>query len=599
MLLVALVATTAFAACGGSDSNDDGGGVTVTGLKVTKTSLTFTKAGGEETISAQSSQQASATSDATWCTVSTGTMSANLKVTPITVKVAAMTTEINDRSATIIVKAGSETTTVTVTQKAGDILTVSQTEYQVGAEGGTVAVKVTSNGDYTVASDAAWLTVGAKGNGEHSFTAAANPAGNRTATVTFTLNKETATVRIVQTAGQQGTITASAADIAKLMYPGWNLGNTMEGLNWKTSTAPLGENYGIETETHWQGTKTTQAVIDFVKSQGFKSVRIPCNWVCGHISNATDYTIDAAWMNRVQEIVDYCIGSGLYVVLNDHYDGGWIENSFGDLSEATVSKNCDVMKKIWTQIANHFRDYDEHLLFAGLNEPSVDNQAKTDILIRYEQAFIDAVRSTGGNNDKRTLVVQGPSTNIDNTVQFYHMPTDTESGHLMLEVHFYDPFGFTHCSFGGDMGEDKAKKGDWNWPLYFWGSDNHVASSSSYIDQNSTWGEESYVKQQMQKMNTNFVSKGIPVLIGEYGCNWRKLASDQDKHDASVKAYHKTVVAESINNGCIPVVWDINAASQNGLHGIMTVINRANLTVFCQFAMDGITEGVAAGNWPY
>lgn len=599
MLLVALVATTAFAACGGDDDSGSGsgGGTTVTGMNVQPSSLTFTKDGGEQTVSVQAPSQASATSDQSWCTVTTGTMSPNLKVTPVTVKVAAMTTETADRTATITLKAGSESATVTVTQKAGDILTVTPSEYAVAAEGGTFSVKVTTNGDYQVASDAAWLAVGAKGTGEHSFTAAANTSSQRTATLTFTLNKETATVTVTQAAGQAGTITATAMQIARQMNPGWNLGNTMEG---GSNANNYTINGGVGAETSWQRTKTTQAVIDYVKSKGFKSVRIPTAWVMGHVSNETDMTIDKAWLDRVQEIVDYCINAGLYVMVNDHWDGGWVENSFGDITDATVQKNCDKMKKLWTQIATRFRDYDEHLLFAGLNEPACDNQNKTNALQKYEQAFIDAVRATGGNNAKRTLVVQGPSTNIDNTDKWFDVSKLNDpagAGYLGVEVHYYDPFGFTHCHFGGTMGEDKAKKGDWNWPLYFWGSANHVSGADA--DYNSTWGEEAYLKGQMEKMSKKFASKGYPVFIGEYGANWRQLSSNQAQHDASIKQWFKDVTTQAINNGCVPMAWDINSPNQGGKAGVMTILNRATLSVFCQPAMDGITEGVAAASWPY
>ncbi len=115
----------------------------------------------------------------------------------------------------------------------------------------------------------------------------------------------------------------SAMDIAQLMYPGWNLGNTMEGGDSKN----LWKNAGVATETAWQNTKTTQAFIDAVKAAGFKSVRIPCAWVMGHITDADNCTIDPAWMKRVKEIVDYCIADGLYVIINQHWDGGWIEHN--------------------------------------------------------------------------------------------------------------------------------------------------------------------------------------------------------------------------------------------------------------------------------
>lgn len=577
MLLVALVATTAFAACGDDDNGSGGGGGSVTGLKVSPTELTFAQHGGEQTLSAQAPSQASATSDQAWCTVSAGTMSPNLKVTPITVKVAAMTTETADRTAVITVKTGSETATVTVTQKAGDVLTVPQTEYEIGAEGGTISVKVVSNGDYKVASDAGWLTVGAKGSGEHSFTAAANPSGARRATITFTLNKETATVTVIQAAGQQGTITATAREIAKQMYPAWNLGNTLEPPGNSTSA-----------ETSWQPTKTNQQILDYVKKLGFKAVRIPCSWNC----HATNGKIDAAWMARVKEIVDYCINDGLYVMLNDHWDSGWIEvDGFTNLSESNVTAKLELLKTYWTQIAETFRDYDEHLLFAALNEPNCDNQAKTDVLLRYEQGFIDVVRATGGNNAKRTLIVQGPSTDIDNTDNFYDIAKlkDSATDALMFEVHYYSPWNF--CG----MEKDES----WGRMAFYWGADNHV-SGSQY---NSTWGEETYLRDQFLKMKRKFVDKGIPVILGEYGCQWRDLSSlsgeNQAKHDASVKLFYKLVNQYAVNDGIVPVVWDINHTNREGTKGMMTIVDRANLSIFCQLAMDGITEGVAAATWPY
>lgn len=376
----------------------------------------------------------------------------------------------------------------------------------------------------------------------------------------------------------------TAQEIAKSMYPGWNLGNTLEANNNGTNFT---NNVGLSGETAWQSSKTTQEVIDFVKSQGFKSVRIPCSWVCGHVSDSASIAIDAAWMARVKEVVDYCIADGLYVVLNDHYDGGWVESSFSDISDSTVEANSSIMRQVWTQIANEFKDYDEHLLFAGLNEPACDNQAKTDALVKYEQAFIDAVRATGGNNTTRTLIVQGPSTDIDNTSKFYTtLPTDVATDRLMVEVHYYSP-----AQFCGVWEEPNA--------YYFWGAANHI-SSSTLKKYNATDGEEDYVKSQFAKMKAQFVDKGIPVIIGEYGANWRNIGNKaaQKKHDSSVMLYHQTVCQEAISCGMVPFVWDVNVSSQNGTSGIMTVISRGSLSVFCSPAMDGIAAGVKAAQWP-
>ena len=508
MLMVALVATAAFAACG---DDDDDSGTTVSELKLSAESLTFSKEGGVQTVSAQAPVQASATSSAEWCQTAVGTMSAKLKVTPVTVTVGANTTTA-ERTATITITAGGQTKTVTVTQEKGD---------------------------------------------EPAVEPEPEPEPQPT---------------------PSGSITATARELAKLMYPGWNLGNTME--------PPVS---GLSAETSWQQTKTTQQVIDYVRQQGFKSVRIPCSWNCHTDANGQ---IDAQWTARVKQVVDYCIQAGLYVVLNDHWDNGWIEtDGFTNLNESNVSAKLERLKSLWTQIATAFRDYDEHLLLAGLNEPNCDSQQKTDVLLRYEQGFIDAVRATGGNNQKRTLIVQGPSTDIEKTDQYYDVTklTDTAEGALMVEVHFYTPWNF--CGM--------EKNESWGKMFYYWGTGNHL-SGSSY---NANWGEEADVKKLFQRMKAKFVDKGYPVYIGEYNCQWRDVSGQsgesQEKHDQSVKAYHKYVNQQAVTMGMVPVVWDINAPNQRGTAGIMTVLNRSNLSVYCQPAMEGITEGVSAALWPY
>ena len=144
------------------------------------------------------------------------------------------------------------------------------------------------------------------------------------------------------------TMDLNAQQLAYYMAPGWNLGNTMEaGSNTNLDT----NKGGLAAETAWQSTKTTQGIIDMVKAQGFKSIRIPCSWVMGHISDAATTQIDAAWMARVKEIVDYAIKADMYVIINDHWDGGWLEDSFKDVSEATVSKNSAKLAVGWKQIA--------------------------------------------------------------------------------------------------------------------------------------------------------------------------------------------------------------------------------------------------------
>ena len=369
-------------------------------------------------------------------------------------------------------------------------------------------------------------------------------------------------------------------EVARRMMPGWNLGNTLEAGNNANNYTNKG---GLAAETAWQSTRTTKEVIDYVRSLGFKSVRIPCAWVMGHITNSADLTIDPVWMARVKEVVDICINDGLYVVLNDHWDGGWVENSFGNTSNSTILANSEKMKKLWTQIATEFRDYDDHLIFAGLNEPEVDNSTKMAALLQYEQAFIDAVRSTGGNNTNRILVVQGPSTDIDKTVELMNtMPTDVVENRLMVEVHYYSPWNFA-LRTGSDGSES------WDRNAYYWGAANHVSGSIH----NSTWGEEDYMEAELKKMKTKFVDKGIPVLLGEYGANWRTVSGtneSQQKHDASVKLFYSKFNQMCIEMGMVPMAWCINYAGRP----TMTLVNRKTLSVYCTPAMEGIQEALIA-----
>lgn len=502
-LLVACFATTALVACS-DDSNDNGGGIPVSQLTVRPQSLSFDSEGGEQVIRAQAPSQATASSSADWCQVTVGTQYGDVKITPVTVTVAANPTTY-ERTAVITITAGSQTETVSVTQ---------------------------AEGSATIPS---------------------------------------------------GSITKGAQDIAALMYPGWNLGNTLEATG-----------SGLGAETSWQPTRTTQQIIDAVKAAGFRSVRIPCSWDI----HSTNGTIDAEWLARVRQVVDYCINDGLYVVLNDHWDNGWIEvlgfskssSSYQPVDESDITAKISRLKELWTQIATAFSDYDEHLLFAGLNEPfqeytlfSTRHAELTPILVRYNQAFVEAVRATGGNNAQRTLVVQGPSTSINSSVQYMPATLLPEAaGRLMVEVHYYDPGQFCGTY---DASGDKA--------YYYWGADNHGP------DHNPTYGEETYLNSQFAKLKTAYTSKGYPVIIGEYAALQRTIASsDQTKHDASVKHYYKYLNAQAIRNGIVPFAWDTNDTSGLGKEsGSTTIIDRAKVSVIGSNAMKGIQEAVAETTW--
>lgn len=376
----------------------------------------------------------------------------------------------------------------------------------------------------------------------------------------------------------------TASEVTERMMPGWNLGNTLEaGKSWEGVTT-FSNKGGLGSETAWQGTKTTQAIIDYVKSLGFRSVRIPCAWVWGHMADADNYTIDTKWMSRVKEVVDYCIKDDLYVLLNDHWDGGWLDDNL-TASGAEKERNKAVLTAIWTQIANAFKDYDDHLVFAGQNEPPIEKQSDIPALVEYQQTFIDAVRATGGNNARRLLVVQGPSASAENTCKWLadKMPKDPIGNKLAVEIHFYYPWNF----WGMEVDES------WGNAFYYWGKGNHVSGSKH----NATWGEESQMTAIADDLKKKFVDKGIPVINGEYGVIWRTITGtneSQEKHNASIKYYYKFMNQVCMERGIVPMAWDTNSTGTNQ----MTIINRKDLSIYNPYMMDGIHEAMEAVGIP-
>lgn len=549
-----------------------GGGIS-TSFQVSKSALQFSKTGGETYLYVESPTQPVVLSDQSWLVVSQD-LSNSARVYKY--KVAAATnTDTNDRTASISVSSGSEQVTVPVNQVSTEGLIIETASFEVSADGGSITVKLKANGEYDVTTPS-WIaqadnsTRANMQDYEEVFTIEANISPlARTAQISFTRGDIVESVTVNQAAGQvEANMDRTAKELAKAMYPGWNLGNTMEAGDVANNFTNAG---GLGAETAWQSTQTTKALIDFVKAQGFKSVRIPTSWVMGHITDAENMTIDPAWLARVKEIVDYCISDGLYVFINDHWDGGWIEvegfsktsSSYEAVDETIIADKVNKLKKLWTNIATYFKDYNEYLMFAGLNEPfqeyslfSTRHSELTPILERYNQAFVDAVRATGGNNAKRVLIVQGPSTNISSTVNYFNLPTDTENGKLMVEVHYYEPWDF--------CGSNATK--DWN--------------------------ADASVKTSFESLKTKFVNHDIPVVIGEYGANWQE---NTESHNDAIRRYFKSVVENAGNCGIVPFAWDINVVSYPN----MSIINRTGLSVWNTPAMTGITEGVAAAQWPY
>ncbi len=351
---------------------------------------------------------------------------------------------------------------------------------------------------------------------------------------------------------------SNAQDIAKKIKVGWNIGNTLEA---------------IGSETAWGNPKISKALIEFVKANGFNAIRIPCSWNQYVIDNETAQ-INPEWLDRVKEVVQYCVDEEMYVILNIHWDGGWLENN------CTVQKkeeNNAKQKAFWEQIATHLRDFDEHVLFASANEPNVDNSEQMNVLLSYHQTFINAVRSTGGKNYYRVLVIQGPSTDIEKTYNLMNqLPKDKVSNRMMVEIHYYTPWNF--CGLEKDE--------SWGKMFYYWGKGYH---STTDPEHNATWGEEETVDKLFKLMKTKFIEKGIPVVLGEYAPTRRSNLTGEalELHLASRAYYIKYVTQQARANGILPFYWD------NGGLGAFAcgIFDRHNLKVFDTQALTAIMDG--------
>lgn len=354
-------------------------------------------------------------------------------------------------------------------------------------------------------------------------------------------------------------MSSSAVQLAAKIKLGWNMGNSLEA---------------IGGETAWGNPKATKALIDLVKANGFNAIRIPCSFD-QYLANATTAKIKEEWLARVKEVVHYAIDNDMYVIVNIHWDGGWLENN---CTEAAKSATNAKQKAYWEQIATYLRGFDEHLIFASANEPKVANATEMAVLTTYHQTFIDAVRSTGGKNAYRTLVVQGPDTDIEKINKLMlTLPTDKVANRMMMEVHYYTPYQFTLMD----------KDADWGKMFYYWGANNR---STTDTERNPTWGEEADLAKLFKSMKTQFVDKGIPVILGEFGAIRRTnlTGNNLSLHLASRAYYLKVVVQQAKANGMIPFYWDEGNLGSNGFG----IFNRFNTSVTDSQALNGLLEGL-------
>ena len=323
----------------------------------------------------------------------------------------------------------------------------------------------------------------------------------------------------------------NAIEVTELMGNGINLGNTMEAYGRAT--------YGVgadtsKYETTWGQPVTTQEMVNGMKAAGFDTLRVPVAWTNAMNYEDGDYTINQSYLDRVGEIIDYAINADMFVIVNDHWDGGWW-GMFGSATEVTRNAAMDMYIEMWTQIAKEYGDRSYKLIFESGNEELGNRLNDKDVCAdsgslsedecyatanKINQAFVDTIRSTGGNNADRFLLIAGINTNIANTCDArFQMPTDTVEDKLLLSVHYYDPSNY--CIF------------------------------TSVED----WG----TKQEYQYMNDTlamlkqFTEQGVGVVIGEWGVLFE---GDGVKNNRT--AYMENYLDNCDLYGYCPVLWDCN-----------------------------------------
>lgn len=308
---------------------------------------------------------------------------------------------------------------------------------------------------------------------------------------------------------------------------GINLGNTFESCGDWISSADVSAY-----ETAWGSPIITREAIQGYADAGFGALRIPVAW-SNVMSSDGSYSISPQYIARVREVVGWTLDSGMFAIINIHYDSGWV-----NVFPANEAENMKRFKLMWTQISEAFNDFDERLMFEAQNEElgwdsiwnrwsgtnGEEKRASYNLVNRVNQAFTDVVRETGGNNSRRHLLISGYNTDVELTCdELFKMPNDP-AGRLAVSVHYYDPSTLTILEQDADWGKAKTD----------WGSSDDIAE----------------LERKTRILKTRFIDNGIPVIVGEYGCFGKNKTRD------TIESYLLDVSSRMYNIGACPILWD-------------------------------------------
>ncbi len=353
-----------------------------------------------------------------------------------------------------------------------------------------------------------------------------------------------------------------AVTFTKYMGNGINLGNTMEAYGHEN----LGTKASASTyETYWGQPVTTAEMVKAMKNCGFDTLRIPIAWTNMIDYESMDYTIGKEYLDRVEEIVNYALDAEMFVIINDHWDGGWWA-MFGSSNQNTVNNAWALYESMWSQIAERFKDYSDMLIFESANEElgdslndngdwadsgSLSATGLYDMTNEINQKFVDIVRNSGGNNDDRFLLIAGYNTNIDKTCDSkFKMPSDKAQNKLIVSVHYYDPWNY--CGDKNDITLEKLEG-------YRWGLKS----------------EYEYMETQVAKMK-KFTEAGYGVVIGEYGALPAYIENTSYEIPYTCE-YNGAFLDVCDINGFCPVLWSTGNSFDKST---LTMISDSTLELF-------------------